>query len=45
MRVIYHRHAAEDVIYMLLIYSKTRQKNLTQKQLQILRKLVQENLE
>ena len=42
VRVIYYWAKAEDVIYMLLIYPKSRQEDLTPRQLKILRKLVQE---
>ncbi len=45
LRVVYHCHSAEDTIYLLVIYSKTRKKDLTRKQLNILRTLVEENLE
>ncbi len=45
LRVVYHWRSVEDTIYLLVIYSKTRKKDLTQKQLSILRALVQENLE
>ncbi len=44
VRVVYYWHVSDDVIYMLVIYSKRQQKDLTRKQLQILRRLVQENL-
>ena len=41
VRVIYYWDKAEDVIYMLLLYPKNRQEDLTPRQLTILRKLVQ----
>jgi len=34
----------EECVYMLLIYRKSRQEDLTQEQLRVLRKLVKENL-
>ncbi len=42
--MIYYWDKARDCIYMLLIYPKNRQENLTPDQLRTLRKLVQENL-
>ena len=45
LRIIYHRHAEGGVIYLLAIYRKARQKDLTVKQIRTLRKLVRENLE
>ena len=42
VRIIYYWAKAEEVIYMLLIYPKSRQEDLTPRQLKILRKLVQE---
>ena len=44
LRLIYYWQKAEDRIYMLLLYRKSRQENLTQQQLRVLRKLVKENL-
>lgn len=44
LRVIYYWHKVEEVVYMLLIYRKSRQEDLTQEQLKVLRKLVRENL-
>lgn len=44
VRVIYYWHRSEEVIYMLLIYQKARQEDLTQEQLRVLRKFVKENL-
>ncbi len=44
VRVIYYWHRAEECIYMLLIYPKSRQEDLTQEQLRVSRKLVKENL-
>jgi len=42
VRVIYYWHPAEQVAYMLLIYAKSEQDDLTPAQLRILRRLVQE---
>ncbi|MBI4524443.1 MAG: type II toxin-antitoxin system RelE/ParE family toxin [Deltaproteobacteria bacterium] len=44
LRVIYYWNRAEECIYMLLVYRKSRQEDLTQEQLRILRRLVKENL-
>ncbi len=44
LRIVYYRRATETTIYMLVIYRKTRQKDLTRKQLRTLRGLVKENL-
>jgi hypothetical protein len=44
LRLIYYWQKAEDRIYMLLVYRKSRQEDLTPQQLRILRKLVKENL-
>lgn len=40
VRVIYFWAVAKDLIYLLLIYKKTRQENLTPPQLAFLKKLV-----
>jgi len=45
MRVIYYWRKAEEVIYLLFVYPKNRQEDLTPQQLKILRNLVKENLE
>jgi hypothetical protein len=42
VRVIYYWATAESVIFMLLIYPKNRQDDLTPQQLKVLRKVVQE---
>ncbi len=42
LRVIYYWHKESDAIYMLLVYPKNRQENLTQEQLRILSRLVRE---
>ncbi len=44
LRVIYYWNKAEECIYMLLVYGKSRQEDLTKEQLRALRKLVKENL-
>ena len=43
-RVIYYWNKAEECIYMLLVFGKSRQEDLTKEQLRTLRKLVKENL-
>lgn len=40
VRVIYYWVVARDLIYMLLIYKKTRQENLTPDELKVLKGLV-----
>jgi hypothetical protein len=44
LRVIYYCDKVKECIYMLLIYPKSRQEDLTPEQLRTLRKLVKENL-
>jgi mRNA-degrading endonuclease RelE of RelBE toxin-antitoxin system len=44
IRVIYYWYLSEDQIYMLLAYGKNEKEDLTEKQKQILRKIVEENL-
>ncbi len=44
LRIIYYWHTADKAIYMILVYSKTKKKDLTQKQLRILRRLIEEDL-
>jgi hypothetical protein len=44
LRVIYFWDVPEDTIYMLLIYKKSRQEDLTSNQLKTLRNLVKEFL-
>jgi mRNA-degrading endonuclease RelE of RelBE toxin-antitoxin system len=44
-RVIYYWDVPHDVIYMLLIYKKAEQEDLTPDQVRILRRLIQEYLE
>ena len=44
LRLIYYWHQSEDRIYLLFIYRKSRQEDLTWEQLRVLRKLVKENL-
>jgi mRNA-degrading endonuclease RelE of RelBE toxin-antitoxin system len=43
-RVIYYWDTPAETIYMLLIYTKTEQEDLTPEQLKMLRKLVREEL-
>ena len=43
-RLIYYWQRGGDVIYMLFIYAKSRQDDLTPEQLRTLSKLVKENL-
>ena len=42
VRVIYYWAAAESVVFMLMVYPKSRQDDLTPQQLRVLRKLVRE---
>jgi hypothetical protein len=44
IRVIYYYVVADNAIFMLLAYEKSKQDNLTQKQLSDLKKLVMEEL-
>jgi mRNA-degrading endonuclease RelE of RelBE toxin-antitoxin system len=44
VRVIYYLDKPRDRIFMLLIYKKSRQEDLTPAQRKILRKVVEENL-
>jgi mRNA-degrading endonuclease RelE of RelBE toxin-antitoxin system len=44
LRVIYFWDVPKDIIYMLLIYKKSKQEDLTPNQLKILRNLVKELL-
>ena len=45
LRVIYYWDKPRDRIFMLLIYKKSRQEDLTPAQRKILRKVVEENLQ
>ena len=45
VRVIYYWATAEDQIFMLLIYRKNQQEDLTPQQLKILRKIVREEFQ
>ena len=45
IRVIYYWITAEDSIYMLFLYEKTAQSDLTRAQVKVLRGLVKEELE
>mgnify|MGYP005665918219 CR=1 FL=1 len=42
IRIIYYWHKSEDRLYMLTAYKKSKQEDLTQSQLAILRKVVEE---
>ena len=42
VRVIYYWHRGDQTLYMLLVYSKSAQDDLTAAQLRVLRRLVQE---
>ena len=42
VRVIYYWHPGEQFLYMLLIYAKARQDDLTPSQARVLRRLVKE---
>jgi hypothetical protein len=44
LRVIYYWDKPKEYIYMLLVYPKSRQEDLTREQLRTLRKLVKENM-
>jgi len=43
--VIYHWNAREEVAYMLFVYSKNEQGDLTRAQVKVLSRLVREELE
>ncbi len=45
LRIIYYRHPAEETFYMLYVFAKSAQEDLTPSQLQTLRRLMQEELE
>jgi hypothetical protein len=45
LRVIYHWNAREDVAYMLFVYAKNEQGDLTRSQMKVLSRLVGEELE
>jgi len=42
LRIIYYWDTPNDVIYLLMVYRKSRQENLSQAQLRMLRSLVEE---
>ena len=44
MRLIYYWDKDDDAIYMLFVYPKSDQEDLTPSQLRVLRKLVKEEL-
>ena len=45
LRVIYYYVELEQTVYMLFLYRKTRQSDLTKSQLEVLRRLVREEFE
>ena len=45
LRIIYYLDGQERVIYLLFLYPKNRQEDLTPEQLKMLRKIVQEDLQ
>lgn len=45
LRVIYHWNAREEVAYMLFVYAKNEQGDLTRAQVKALSRLVREELE
>ena len=44
VRLIYYWEVSQKVLYMLFVYRKTKQSDLTQKQISVLSKLIKENL-
>jgi len=42
LRILYYWDIPSDIIYMLLIYKKTKQDDLTQNQIKLLRDLIKE---
>jgi hypothetical protein len=44
LRAIYYWDPAEDCIYLLFLYPKNQQEDLTPDQLKVLRRIVQEDL-
>ncbi|HVF61480.1 MAG TPA: type II toxin-antitoxin system RelE/ParE family toxin [Thermoanaerobaculia bacterium] len=44
LRIIYYWDPAESAVYLLFLYPKTRQEDLTATQLRLLRRIVQEEL-
>jgi hypothetical protein len=45
LRIIYYRDTPSDTMYMLLVYKKSKQEDLTQDQLRTLSRLIKEWLE
>ena len=45
LRIIYYWDESQDILYMLWVYAKSRQEDLTPDQLKRLRRLIQEYLE
>ena len=44
LRIIYYWDVSQKILYMIFIYRKTKQSNLTQKQIAILSKLIKQYL-
>lgn len=44
LRIIYYWDPADSVVYLLFLYPKSRQEDLTPDQLRLLRRIVQEDL-
>jgi mRNA-degrading endonuclease RelE of RelBE toxin-antitoxin system len=44
LRVIYYWEPADDLVYLLFLYPKSRQEDLTAEQLRLLSRIVQEDL-
>lgn len=44
LRIIYYWDPADSVVYLLFVYPKSRQEDLTPDQLRLLRRIVQEDL-
>jgi len=44
LRIIYYWDPAEDVIYLIYLYPKNQQANLTPDQLKLLRRTIEEDL-
>jgi hypothetical protein len=45
VRVIYYWHPGKELLYMLLVYAKSEQDDLTPAQLRVVRRLVQEEFQ
>jgi len=44
LRIIYYWHVGEEIIYMLFVYKKSEQKDLTGKQIKVLKEYVRGGL-